>query len=671
MAEQNEIVAKLILDSQQADNSVKSFKTQLREAQQALLGVSQQFGEGSKEAVALSKHIAGLKDEMGDAKALVDAFNPDRKFQAFSATVQGVAGGFSALQGVMALVGAESESVEKSLLKVQSALAISQGVNSILELKDTFKQLGIFIQSTTIYQKANSAATATAALVQKLFAGAVDTTSTSFKVLKGAIIATGIGALIVLLGFVIEKINSLSSASESAAEAQKRLKEEVEHLNEALQDQIGFSDRAAKETIASAKARGVAEKDITSLERKAIEDRIYLRELNLQDIKRRGGDEFKAQKELQNEIQNLRIFDLEKQAELRKKAEEEEKKRLEKSKQGQEKRKQELKEQLERERTAEEELAKMREENYLLEEKDEVKRGRSKIIIDAENEKERIKQLRVSEELRLKLLDEVRRNERDQLAAYDLEEENKQKEKDAEKLKSGLQLILDQAKIIQEQTALQNELRTELADTEKSEFELQLQELDLNYKRKLAIVGSNEALYTQLVESYEKQRSAIVFMQGQQRLSIVSGLLGKAADLLGKQTAAGKVLAIAEAVINTYAGATAALRSKVPFPEPVATGIRIAQAALIVATGLKSIREIAKAKVPGGGGDGGASASLSSVSAPIASAPTIQTTQLDQESINNIGNATVPVRAYVVESDVTDNQEKVARLNRAAILGGN
>jgi chromosome segregation ATPase len=64
--------------------SVTSLKTQLRLAQQEVAALSDKFGDTSKEAVEAAKQAAILKDQIGDAKALTDAFNPDAKFNALS-----------------------------------------------------------------------------------------------------------------------------------------------------------------------------------------------------------------------------------------------------------------------------------------------------------------------------------------------------------------------------------------------------------------------------------------------------------------------------------------------------------------------------------------------------------------------------------------------------------
>jgi hypothetical protein len=662
------VAASLTLNAEQANQSVKTFKSQLKEAQQSLVAITEKFGDTSKEAAIAAKRVAELKDRMGDANKLVDGFNPDRKFQAFSNALSGIAGGFAAIQGAMALVGVGGEDVQKTLLKVQSALALSQGINNILELKDTFKQLGTVIQASTVYQKANNLVTATAAVVQKLFSGAVDTTSTSFKVLKGAIIATGIGALIVAIGFAIEKINSMASASEDAAEAQKRLKEEVEHLNEALQDQIGFSDRAAKETIAAAKARGANELEITKLERKAIEERIALREFNVADIKAKGADTFQAERELQAERQNLRIFDLEQEGQIRKKATDDAKKARDKeladAKAAREKF---LQERMTNEQQAEEQIKKLRMQAALDAIKDEDERNKQRILLENRLERERVNNLNLSGATKIRLIQEINNQEEAELDRLENEKIEKQKQRDAARIEAGMKVIQEAIELRRLQVQAQNELQLEIDAGQRSALEQQLFELDAWYKEKQKIAGDNEILQNELTAAYERQRTLIVKTEALNRLQIVSGILGKASELFGKQTAAGKVLAIAEATMNTYAGATMALREKSVLPQPFATIQKIASVALIIATGLKSIKEIAKTNVPGGGG--GSVPSISSeAAAPLTPQPQVGTTALDQASLDQIGNATV--RAFVVESDVENNRERVERLNRQARLGG-
>ena len=134
-------------------------------------------------------------------------------------------------------------------------------------------------------------------------------------------------------------------------------------------------------------------------------------------------------------------------------------------------------------------------------------------------------------------------------------------------------------------------------------------------------------------------------------------------SIVGEQTAAGKALGIASALINTYVGASEVIRAKSVLPEPFGTIQKIASVAAIIATGLKTVRTITAVQVPGASGSGGVSIpSASSISAPLQAQ--VSSTMLNQNQVNQIGN--VAARAFVVESDVSGNQERIQRLNRAA-----
>ena len=161
------------------ETNLGSLKTQLREAQQQVALMSEKFGATSVEAANAAKKAAELKDKIADAKALTDAFNPDAKFNALSSSIGGVLNGFQAYQGALGLVGVESKEVEKQLLAVQSAMALSQGLQGLGEARDSFKQLG--------------------AVAKNVFTG-----------IKGAIGATGIGLLVVAVGALVSNWQELT-----------------------------------------------------------------------------------------------------------------------------------------------------------------------------------------------------------------------------------------------------------------------------------------------------------------------------------------------------------------------------------------------------------------------------------------------------------------------------
>lgn len=139
------------------------------------------------------------------------------------------------------------------------------------------------------------------------------------------------------------------------------------------------------------------------------------------------------------------------------------------------------------------------------------------------------------------------------------------------------------------------------------------------------------------------------------------------ADIVGRQTVAGKTLATAQALINTYLGVTEVLRNKTVLPEPAGTIQKIASVATILASGFSAVRNITKTQVPGGGG-GSAPAQSVTAAAPIT--PQAGSMQLNTATIQGIGNAAAGGvnRAYVLDADVNNQNERQARLHRAARL---
>lgn len=92
-------------------------------------------------------------------------------------------------------------------------------------------------------------------------------------------------------------------------------------------------------------------------------------------------------------------------------------------------------------------------------------------------------------------------------------------------------------------------------------------------------------------------------------------------------------------------------------------GLGIANAIAATAKGISQIKSANAA----GGGSASAAPTLNTAAPVSPAAPQATLTQLDQQSINQMGSATS--RAYVLESDVTSGQERIKRINRAARLG--
>jgi len=202
----------------EVSSNLGNLRQQLKQAQIEVQTLAEKFGATSDQAREAAKRAAELKDRIADAKALTDSFNPDAKFKGLGQALTGVAGGFAAVQGAMALVGNQSEEVEKTLLKVQSAMALAAGIDQLTEAKDAFVNLG-------------------------------KTAVSAFNSIKAAIGGTGIGLLVVALGVIYEYWDDISKAvgfstkeTEKYANQQKLIGEEAKKQREEVAKQSsGFA----------------------------------------------------------------------------------------------------------------------------------------------------------------------------------------------------------------------------------------------------------------------------------------------------------------------------------------------------------------------------------------------------------------------------------------------
>lgn len=135
--------------SVKGDSSVKSFKAQIKEAQQEALRLAAAFGETDARTLAAAQRVAELKDRMDDVNATIAGLHPD-KFQAIANITSTLANGFAAAQGAAALLGGESEDLQRAMVKVQGAMAFAQGISSLKDLKFNLGGIGTMITGTVI-----------------------------------------------------------------------------------------------------------------------------------------------------------------------------------------------------------------------------------------------------------------------------------------------------------------------------------------------------------------------------------------------------------------------------------------------------------------------------------------------------------------------------------------
>ena len=197
----------------------KSMKSEIRELTVAAQQAVMQFGEFSPEAVRAEQALAGARDRMEDFNDRVAAVNPD-KFAQINTVVQGVARGFQAAQGAMALFGNDSKDLEKTMVKLQGAMALAEGLEGLGKVQQQFSALANTIKGKVVQ---------------------------AFSTLRGAIAASGIGLLAIALGYVVANFEKVSNAITNAIPGLSKVAEIMGNLFQRFTDFIGVTSEAERQ----------------------------------------------------------------------------------------------------------------------------------------------------------------------------------------------------------------------------------------------------------------------------------------------------------------------------------------------------------------------------------------------------------------------------------------
>ena len=274
--------------AKQAGEKHVSLRQRLREIKTALVEMEAAGQRGTAQYQALQAEAARLTDAWSDASAQANILAHDQRgMQGVISGLSGLSGAATVAQGAMGLFGAENEKLQQIMLRVQSVMAITMGLQQIQQtlnkdsafslvtlnsLKKVWNKLlgesavkqseeAVSTTASTVATTANTAATTantasratnnaaatTGVTAQRTLAGstviataattaqavATRAASIALRGLKAALISTGIGALIVAVGELVGWLSSLASATSEAEEKAKQMAEITSKGNEA------------------------------------------------------------------------------------------------------------------------------------------------------------------------------------------------------------------------------------------------------------------------------------------------------------------------------------------------------------------------------------------------------------------------------------------------------
>jgi hypothetical protein len=613
MADKNEIAFDLeVKGVEQSIESVKDLKNAIKAAKDEQVKMAAAFGEGSKEYLDASKNVASLKDR-------VDDLNDSTKSLKGSGVEQLTQGFAQMKEGIMNL---DFEKVKVGIAAMKSGM-------------------GAFATSA----------------------------KTALQGVKGALIATGIGALVVLLGTIVAYWDDIKGAIDGVTEEQKKLNAAAAENLAVEQDKL----KSLESSNNTLKLQGLSEKEILALKIKQLDAVYEAQEAQLLSTIQTQQAQEAAEKRNKDILSGLLEFTM-KPIEVLYKAIDKVGNVLGKNfglAESIKKANQEalIGEDAEKEAARKKELdAQIQLLKDLKEKRAGYQLGINKINDDAANAAaEKAKKALADHKAHL---DALQAQEADAWFAKQVaEEERKAKEKKDEEQKE-----IDEQARLEKLGADQDAQMARYTANKNAEAEIDKKKRE--EEKALELAKQNEILnFAQMSTQSHQALSDAFFAVKNRNLQKGSAAERKSAE---QQFKVNKALAIQSAVITGIQGVMNALSAQSVLPEPIATVLRVATAVGVGIAAAANIAKIASTKFDaGGGGGGGGSAALPSAP-PIPSPPSISTQQNNtnqstsfDETGKRIGGdnekqmtPTIQVKATVGVDEVSSKTNRVETLEK-------
>lgn len=202
-----EIKKVISVDTKTSSKSIK----QLREEVAGLTAELEDLEIGSTDYTKKLEELVNVQNKLGVATESMQGktVNAVKAFDSINQVAGGLAGGVSAVSAAFTLFGRDTENLQKTMVKLQAAIAIVQGIGGL-------KGLGEGVLNGVKSFKALSVA--------------ITGTSAAMNGFKAALVSTGIGALLVAVGLLIDKLTSLKDEAKLTSDEIENIRQRNENL---------------------------------------------------------------------------------------------------------------------------------------------------------------------------------------------------------------------------------------------------------------------------------------------------------------------------------------------------------------------------------------------------------------------------------------------------------
>lgn len=265
-AEFDQVTASVKRQTEATDDNAEasdSLRTRLKALTQQIAEMKLAGEDGTEQFKALVIEAGNIKDAMGDAAAEIkNAGSDTRTFDNLLGAAQAVAGGFAVAQGAAALFGDENEELQKTMVKVNAAIAITQGLQGISAALE--KEGALSLLATNIQLKVKNA--------QKVIETGLESESIVVRgaataaqwALNAAMSANPIGILVVAVAGLITILATYGRSAAAAMQQTSNLNVALGAGAKAFEEQSESIKRTGENAVNELENQGAAESKIAA-----------------------------------------------------------------------------------------------------------------------------------------------------------------------------------------------------------------------------------------------------------------------------------------------------------------------------------------------------------------------------------------------------------------------
>jgi DNA repair exonuclease SbcCD ATPase subunit len=282
---EKDIVLRVKSETSEAQKNIKGLADEQRELNRQLQELAKNGDTTSTTFIDTAEKLSKVKEEISKVNERVSALTKSsNKLASFANAVSLTASGFEIATGAANLFSNSNEDIEKSLKKIQSVMALTNGIREFSEAL-----------------KSSAFASNLLAKAQSLFNKVLPATNIGMKALRATLVSLGIGAISIALGYLIENFDDVKKTI-------LNLLKPFDGIIAKVRDFLSVISFGLIDDASTAKTKANAEESLKALEKVAnynkSQENVYQRQIELAKARGKSLEEVFA---LENKLLDFRL----------------------------------------------------------------------------------------------------------------------------------------------------------------------------------------------------------------------------------------------------------------------------------------------------------------------------------------------------------------------------